>query len=179
MNRFLPFAFVGLLLVGCGAGNPGESEEGVSAAASDSIRVRDRRVQERYAEISARIAPDVRTALDGLPTRFFREHPSSASHDELGRKLQLSVRGALHDRGLDAISDANVLALVFVTAVDLVDRLDRAKDDLNDLGSDNGLPMINLQHVLQSRGQAVQLIANLLAALNDEETLGTLIGNIR
>jgi hypothetical protein len=44
--------------------------------------------------------------------------------------------------------------------------IDAVKDEVNTLNSDNELQMINLQHVMQTRNQAIQLASNIISVLD-------------
>ena len=44
--------------------------------------------------------------------------------------------------------------------------LDAVKDEISALNSDNELQMINLQHVMQTRNQAIQLASNIISVLD-------------
>lgn len=44
--------------------------------------------------------------------------------------------------------------------------LDKVKDDISALNSNNELQMINLQHVMQTRNQAIQLASNIISVLD-------------
>lgn len=54
--------------------------------------------------------------------------------------------------------------------------LDKVKDDISSLNSNNELQMINLQHVMQTRNQAIQLSSNIISVL--DRGADTAINNI-
>lgn len=53
---------------------------------------------------------------------------------------------------------------------------DKVKDEISSLNSNNEIQMINLQHVMQTRNQAIQLASNIISVVDREAD--TPIGNI-
>lgn len=54
--------------------------------------------------------------------------------------------------------------------------LDKVKDEISGINSNNEIQMINLQHVMQQRNQAIQLASNIISVVDREAD--TPIGNI-